>query len=83
MTVEGFQKRFSEEAKFFARHGYVFVIQDCRGKNDSEGKFHPFFDDPADGFDTLNWCENKSGPMAELGTIGASYQASNQWASAN
>ncbi len=82
MTVEGFQKRFSEEAKFFAKHGYVFVIQDCRGKNDSEGTFHPFFDDPTDGFDTLNWCVKQEWSNGELGTIGASYQAWNQWATA-
>ncbi|HKM75520.1 MAG TPA: CocE/NonD family hydrolase, partial [Candidatus Bathyarchaeia archaeon] len=82
MTVEGFQKRFSEEAKFFARHGYVFVIQDCRGKNDSEGTFHPFFDDQTDGFDTLNWCAKQEWSNGELGTIGASYQAWNQWATA-
>ena len=82
MTVEGFQKRFSEEAKFFARQGYAFVIQDCRGKNDSEGTFHPFFDDPTDGFDTLNWCAKQEWSNGKLGTIGASYQAWNQWAAA-
>ncbi len=82
MTVEGFQKRFSEEAKFFARQGYVFVIQDCRGKNDSEGIFHPFFDDPTDGFDALSWCAKQEWSNGELGTIGASYQAWNQWATA-
>ncbi len=82
MTVEGFQKRSSEEAKFFARQGYVFVIQDCRGKNDSEGTFHPFFDDPTDGLDTLNWCAKQEWSNGELGTIGASYQAWNQWATA-
>ena len=82
MTVEGFQKRSSEEAKFFAGHGYVFIIQDCRGKNDSEGTFHPFFDDPTDGFDTLKWCAQQEWSNGELGTIGASYQAWNQWATA-
>ena len=82
MTVEGFQKRFSEEAKFFAKQGYVFVIQDCRGKNDSEGTFRPFFDDPTDGFDTLTWCTKQEWSNGKLGTIGASYQAWNQWAAA-
>jgi putative CocE/NonD family hydrolase len=82
MTVEGFQKRFSEEAKFFASHGYAFVIQDCRGKNDSEGIFHPFFDDPTDGYDTLKWCLEQDWCNGSLGTIGASYQAWNQWATA-
>ena len=82
MTVEGFQKRFAEEAKFFAMNGYVFVIQDCRGKNDSEGTFHPFFDDPTDGFDTLSWCAKQEWCNGKLGTIGASYQAWNQWTTA-
>ena len=80
MTAEGFQKRFAEEARFFASNGYVFVIQDCRGKNDSEGTFRPFFDDPNDGFDTLSWCAKQDWSNGELGTIGASYQAWNQWA---
>lgn len=82
MTAEGFQKRLSEEAKFFARQGYAYVIQDCRGKNDSEGTFQPFFDDPTDGFDTLNWCAKQEWSNGELGTIGASYQAWNQWVAA-
>jgi putative CocE/NonD family hydrolase len=82
MTVEGFQKRFSAEAKFFASRGYAFVIQDCRGKNDSEGVFHPFFDDPTDGYDTLKWCLGQDWCNGLLGTIGASYQAWNQWATA-
>lgn len=82
MTVEGFQKRSAERARFFAKHGYVFVTQDCRGKNDSEGIFHPFFEDPTDGFDTLGWCAKQEWSNGELGTIGASYQAWNQWATA-
>jgi hypothetical protein len=82
MTVEGFQKRSAEQARFYAKNGYVFVTQDCRGKNDSEGTFHPFFDDPTDGFDTLSWCAKQDWSNGELGTIGASYQAWNQWATA-
>jgi hypothetical protein len=82
MTVEGFQKRFSEDARFFATNGYVFVVQDCRGKNDSEGIFRPFFDDHTDGFDTLDWCAKQEWSNGEVGTIGGSYQAWNQWAAA-
>ena len=82
MTVEGFQKLFAREAEFFARHGYVYIVQDCRGKNDSEGEFHPFFDDPQDGFDTLNWCSKQEWSNGFFGTTGASYQAWNQWGTA-
>ena len=56
-TVDGYQKMQNDEALFFAKHGYAYVIQDCRGKNDSEGTYRPFQDDDArDGFDTLAWC---------------------------
>jgi putative CocE/NonD family hydrolase len=82
MTVEGFQKNFAREAEFFARNGYAYVVQDCRGKNDSEGEFHPFFDDPQDGFDTLNWCSKQEWSNGSFGTTGASYQAWNQWGTA-
>src|SRR5579864_1865575 len=51
-TVEGFQKMFADEARFFSTHGYIYIIQDCRGKNESEGRYHPFHDDAKDGFDT-------------------------------
>jgi len=81
-TVAGFQKRMSDEAKFYASRGYVYVIQDCRGKNDSEGEYHPFFDDPTDGFDTLKWCAKQEWSNGSIGTTGASYLAWNQWGTA-
>ena len=82
ITVEGFQKVFAEEATFFAKRGYVYIVQDCRGKNDSEGEFHPFFDDPEDGFDTLSWISQQQWSNGVIGTTGASYQAWNQWGTA-
>src|SRR5262245_35517417 len=30
-------------------NGYVFVVQDCRGRFKSEGKYMPFMDDHLDG----------------------------------
>ena len=81
-SVPGYQKRLSDEAKFFAKRGYVYIVQDCRGKNDSEGEFHPFFDDPTDGFDTLAWCLKQEWCNGAIGTTGASYQAWNQWQTA-
>jgi putative CocE/NonD family hydrolase len=81
-TVEGFQKAFSDEARFFASNGYVYLIQDCRGKNDSDGRFHPFHDDGKDGYDTQAWCAKQEWFNGRIGTIGASYSAWNQWATA-
>jgi uncharacterized protein len=81
-TTFGFQERLSKEAKFYAKRGYVYVLQDCRGKNDSEGEFEPFFDDPTDGFDTLKWCTKQEWSDGSVGMIGASYRAWNQWGTA-
>ncbi len=81
-TSNDFFKRFDEEAKFFARNGYVFIIQDCRGKNNSDGVFNPFFDDNYDGFDTIKWILKQKWSNGNIGTIGASYSAWNQWATA-
>jgi uncharacterized protein len=82
-TADGFQERQNEEAMFFARRGYVYIIQDCRGKNDSEGVYRPFQDDDArDGCDTLAWAREQGWSNGFLGTVGASYAAWNQWCAA-
>src|SRR5262245_35771448 len=47
--------RPTASAEFFARHGYLVAIQDCRGRYKSEGRFFPFIDEPEDGFDTVAW----------------------------
>jgi hypothetical protein len=41
--------------KFWARKGYICVVQDVRGKFSSEGKFEPFVNEAQDGYDTLDW----------------------------
>ncbi|MBT3290699.1 MAG: CocE/NonD family hydrolase, partial [Victivallales bacterium] len=41
--------------EFYARRGYAFVMQDCRGRHDSDGEFYPFRDDTPDGLDSLDW----------------------------
>jgi uncharacterized protein len=79
-TAVGFQSSQNDEALFFAKHGYVYIIQDCRGKNDSEGIYRPFQDDDArDGYDTLAWAAKQEWSNGSLGTTGASYAAWNQW----
>ena len=35
--------------------GYAVVIQDVRGRYESEGHWIPIKDDPNDGFDTAKW----------------------------
>jgi len=82
-TAEGFQSAQNEEAIFFVKHGYAYVIQDCRGKNDSEGVYRPFQEDDArDGYDTIAWCARQEWSDGSIGTTGASYAAWNQWTAA-
>lgn len=82
LTVCGFYEEIADEARFFARNGYVYVIQDCRGKNDSDGIFDPFHDDGPDGYDTIEWIANQAWSDGKVGTIGRSYSGWNQWATA-
>ena len=42
-------------AVWWAKRGYAVVIQDCRGRFESEGTFYPYRDDGPDGHDTLEW----------------------------
>jgi putative CocE/NonD family hydrolase len=67
---------------YFAQRGYVFVLQDCRGKNESEGVFYPWINEAADGYDTQEWCALQPWSNGNLGTIGESYQAKLQWLAA-
>ena len=40
-----------EQARRFANCGYACVVQDCRGRWDSDGEYYPFREGP-DGYDT-------------------------------
>ena len=66
----------------YASNGYVYVIQDCRGKGDSEGVWEPFRYDQEDGFDTQEWIGQQPWCNGKIGTSGGSYVGWTQWASA-
>ncbi len=61
--------------RFFARHGYVSVTQDCRGRYKSEGRFFPWVDDPEDGYDTIEWIANHPHCNGRVGMHGPSHMA--------
>ena len=44
-----------DPAKWFASRGYAVVINDCRGRFGSEGKWRMLLDDPNDGADVMKW----------------------------
>ena len=45
--------RFPDIGAHYAARGYVLVVQDVRGRGDSEGEFNFFFQEGQDGFDTI------------------------------
>ncbi|MGH9840483.1 MAG: CocE/NonD family hydrolase [Blastocatellia bacterium] len=58
--------------KQWTANGYAFVVQDCRGRFKSEGKYMPFMDDHLDGYDTVEWAAKQSWSNGKVGMIGAS-----------
>ena len=61
--------------RFFARHGYISVTQDCRGRYKSEGRFFPWVDDPEDGYDTIEWIATLPRSNGRVGMHGPSHMA--------
>ena len=70
------------EGLFYAARGYVFVIQDCRGRGASQGQWEPFANETADGQDTQKWILNQPWCNGSIGTAGGSYVGFTQWMSA-
>ncbi len=67
-------------AEYFASRGYVVVVQDVRGRYNSEGHWRPLVDDGADGRDTANWIGHQSWSDGRIGTVGTSYEGGTQHA---
>jgi uncharacterized protein len=60
-------------ATFFASHGYLSVVQDCRGRFASEGEFFPFVNEARDGYDTIGWLTKHPACNGRVGMCGCSY----------
>ena len=60
-------------ARRYTSEDYAFVTQDCRGKYDSDGAFHPLVDEARDGQDTIAWIADQSFCNGRVGMVGRSY----------
>ncbi|MBI3649459.1 MAG: CocE/NonD family hydrolase [Acidobacteria bacterium] len=63
---------FSQGVAAWNKAGFAYVVQDSRGKGKSEGVYHPFVEDPQDGFDTVEWLAKQSWSTGKIGMYGAS-----------
>jgi uncharacterized protein len=73
---------FVSWAPRFTEHGYPVVIQDTRGRGDSDGVFTPWLDDFDDGYDTVEWVAAQEWCNGKVGMLGGSYMAWVQWTAA-
>eukprot|EP00667_Euglena_gracilis_P003094 EG_transcript_3101 len=68
--------------RWFAGHLYHVIIQDTRGRCESEGQFDPIGQEEADGHDTVRWIRRQPWFQAcpLIGAWGPSFMGIMQWA---
>ena len=67
---------------FYAVRGYVYVVQDARGREESDGVWDPMVNERKDGYDTIEWIAKQPWCDGNVGMIGGSYGGYVQWAAA-
>ena len=63
---------------WYARRGYIVVIQDVRGRGTSEGAFDLLVHERDDGFDAVEWAAALPDSTGTVGMYGFSYQGATQ-----
>lgn len=58
---------------WYARRGFIVVVQDCRGRCKSEGEWYPFRHEQLDTIDTIDWASRVSGSSGRVAMYGFSY----------
>jgi len=67
----------------FAQNGYAVVVQDVRGRYESEGNWEPFRHEAEDGYDTIEWAARQPWSNGKVATQGGSYLGHVQWRAAS
>jgi putative CocE/NonD family hydrolase len=66
-------------AETLAKHGYVVMVQDTRGRHHSQGVFEKYYSfDAYDGYDTIEWAASRPFSDGQVGMYGTSYAAHTQ-----
>lgn len=61
-----------------ASRGYVYIAQDVRGRESSEGEWYPFKHEAADGYDTVEWAASLPYSSGKVGLLSGSYEGITQ-----
>ena len=77
------RRLFEFQCELYARYGYACVLQESRGRGDSEGEWIPFVHERDDGIDTLRWLVAEHWTDGNGGLIGASDLGFTQWVMAD
>jgi len=70
--------RLTTDAVSMARAGWAVVIQDARGRFDSDGDFRPFHQEVDDGYDAVQWCAAQPWCTGDVAMWGGSYVGATQ-----
>ncbi|MBL8232079.1 MAG: CocE/NonD family hydrolase [Bryobacterales bacterium] len=81
-TPYGKGKALLPNLRPFVEEGYAVVIQDVRGRYDSQGVFDPLRQETQDGDDTLHWIAKQPWSNSRIGMLGGSYLGIVQWKAA-
>lgn len=63
---------------WYARRGYLVVVQDVRGRWTGEGEWYPFAHEAEDGYDTVEWAATLPRSNGRVGMYGFSYVGATQ-----
>ncbi|MFC3745310.1 CocE/NonD family hydrolase [Paenibacillus sp. GCM10012306] len=75
----GREFRPDPEVVLLSAYGYNVIIQECRGRGSSGGRWVPFIHEKQDGLDTLDWIISQHWCNGNIGLYGGSYLGFNHW----
>ncbi|MGH9840692.1 MAG: CocE/NonD family hydrolase [Blastocatellia bacterium] len=83
LTRTPYNRKDPATGMYLASQGYVVILQDTRGRFDSEGEFYPFRHEALDGYDTIEWAAGLPYADGRVGMFGGSYVGATQMLAAS
>ena len=81
-TPYGKAETLNANYEAYVEHGYAVVLEDVRGRYESQGDFDPLHQEIKDGDDTINWIARQPWSDGKVGMVGGSYRGIVQWKAA-